>query len=268
MNLTATTHTLELVTSTANSTTWAVSWVDIDKSGASTVATPGSAQGTISSATTTTIVSAPAGSIYRTITGITILASDTQTLTVQKDVSATNYSVARGVLSANEALCYEDGAGWYTQNANGERKGIGATGAAGTNGGGTVLGSGTSIVDFGSSGSNHTTLTVTGQASIIAASLVFCWVKPEATVDHSADEHIAENIIVYASDIVAATGFTIHAKTGVEIISDTSYTRLGRFTGTGQDAGRGQAARNNLLGPGGKTPLLKGKWSVGWIYTQ
>lgn len=268
MNLTATTHALELVTSTAVSTTYTVSWLDVDKSGASTVATPGSAHGTVSSATDTTIVSAPGASVYRTIMSLSIVASGTQVVTVQKDVSGTEYPMSRGALAVNESLNYEDGNGWYVLNADGSRKGVGANGASGTNGGGTVLGSGTSIIDFGSQGSNHKTLVVTGQASILAGSLVMCWVKPEATVDHSADEHIAEDIIVYASDVVAGTGFTIHAKSGAEAISQPAYERLARFSGAGQDAGPGQAARNNAPTPGGKIPLLYGKWSVGWIYTQ
>lgn len=268
MNLTAATHALELVTSSANAVAWAVSWVDVDKSGASTAATPGSNQGVVSSATTTTIVAAPSASIYRAITGITIVATGgAQTAIVQKDVSATDYVLARGVLAVNEALCFEDGAGWYAQNANGERKGVGLTGAAGSNGSGTVLGSGTTIVDFGSAGSSHLTQAVTGQTAILAGSLVYCWVKPEATTDHSADEHVVESLRVFASDIVAGVGFTIHAINTSELISVRQEVRRARFSGTGQDAGPGQPPRQ-LVEWGGEAPLLFGKYSVGWFYTQ
>lgn len=268
MNLTATTHSIEIVTSTTAVTTFTASWLDVDKSGASTVATPGSNQGSIASATDTTAVAAPGASIYRTIMSMSIVAAGAQTIVIQKDVSGTEYPVTRAVLVADEALNYEDGAGWYVLDASGNRKGVGANGADGTDGGGTVLGSGTSTVDFGSGGSSHTTTVVTGQAAILAGSLVYCWIKPTATVDHSADEHIVEPIRVVASDIVAGVGFTLHAMNTSELVSDKTPIRLSRFLGTGRDAGAGRSAINNLPNPGGKTPLLYGTYTVGWLYTQ
>jgi hypothetical protein len=39
---------------------------------------------------------------------------------------------------------------------------------------------------------------------------VEAWIRPEATADHSADEHMLEPLEVYARDIVEGTGFTIH----------------------------------------------------------
>lgn len=268
MNLTATTHTLELVTTTAASTTYAVSWLDVDKSGASTVATPGSAEGTVAAATDTTIVAAPGASIYRTIMSLSIKVSGAQTVSVQKDVSGIEYPMTQAILVTNESLNYEDGNGWYVLDINGSRKGGGAAGANGTNGGGTVLGSGTSIVDFGSGGSLHTTVVVTGQAAILPGSLVYCWVKPEATGTHSADEHIVESIRVLPSDIVAGVGFTLHALSSSELVSEKTPIRAARFLGAGQDAGPGQSARNNLPNPGGKTPLLYNTYNIGWLYTQ
>jgi len=269
VNLTATTHSVELVTSSANALSWVVSWTDIDKTGA-TIATPGSAQGSVAAATTTTIVAAPgSATIYRIVTGLSLLASGgAQTVTVQKDVAGTDYPAGRAVLAVNEAFCFEDADGWYSLTALGERKGFGPQGTPGINGGGTVLGSGTSIVNFGTGGSSHTTLVVTGLPLVGASSLVYPWVKPEATLDHSADEHVAENLRVYAANIVAGTGFTLHAVAGTEVISTPTYLRQARFSGTGQDFGPGQAARNNLATQGGKAPLLFGRWSVGWIFTQ
>ncbi len=272
MNLTATTQSLELVTSSAFAVTWAVSWTDIDKTGV-TIATPGSNQGTVSAVTTTIIVPPPASAtIYRIVTGITLLATGgAQTVAVQKDVAGTDYPVARAVLAINEALCFEDADGWYSLTALGERKGAGTPGAPGTpgiNGGGTVLGSGTSIVNFGSGGSSHTTLNVIGQPAILAGSLVYAWVKPEATLDHSAEEHVVEDIRVYAASIIAGVGFTIHAVAGNEIISASTEARLARFSGVGQDAGPGQRQRGPQPAPGGLANLVFGRWSVGWLYTQ
>lgn len=73
---------------------------------------------------------------------------------------------------------------------------------------------GTAVLNFGAHpGSTHASVAVTGQAGIVAGSLVEAWVRPEATADHSADEHTVEQFRVVARDIVAGTGFTIH---GVE----------------------------------------------------
>ena len=271
MNLTATTHTLELVTSAATAVVYAVSWTDIDKSGASTVATPGSAQGSIAAATTTTIVSAPGASIYRVVTSLAVKATGgAQTVTAQKDVSGTNYPLPSASLATDESLHYEDANGWYVLDATGSRKGVGATGAAGTDGGGTILGSGTSIIDFGSGGASHATLAVTGQTAILAGSLVYCWLKPEATADHSADEHLVETIKVFASDVTAGVGFTLHALNTSEAVAPDIplESLLGRFSGTGAASGPGQTPGNNLPNRGGTGTLIRGKWSIGWMYTQ
>lgn len=270
MNLTATTHSLELVTSAATAVVYSASWTDIDKSGASTVATPGSAQGSIAAATTTTIVAAPGASIYRVITSLSVKATGgAQTVTPQRDVSGTNYPMPGASLAGDESLCYEDAHGWYVLDATGARKGVGATGAAGTNGGGTVLGSGTAIVDFGS-GAPMATVTVTGQAAILAGSLVYCWVKPEATTDHSAGEHIVEDIKVVAADIVAGVGFTIYALSPGPLTTPelSPLSLLGRSSGTGQALGKGQADRGLYAPVPGRAAVLTGKWSVGWFYTQ
>ena len=271
MNLTATTHALELVTAAATAVVYSVSWTDIDKSGASTVATPGSAQGSISSATTTTIVSAPGASIYRVVTSLSVKATGgAQAVSVQKDVSGTNYPLPTASLATDESLHYEDAHGWYVLDATGSRKGVGATGADGVDGGGTILGSGTSIIDFGSGGASHATLAVTGQAAILSGSLVYCWIKPEATADHSADEHLVETIKVFASNVTAGVGFTLHALNTSDAVEPDipSWALLGRSSGTGGVPGPGQAARKNLPNRGGKGTLIRGQWSVGWMYTQ
>ena len=75
--------------------------------------------------------------------------------------------------------------------------------------------SGTTTVDFGAfPGKTDTTLAITGQAAIVAGSLVGAWIRPVATADHSADEHRVENLLVVADTIVAGTGFTIFARCG------------------------------------------------------
>jgi hypothetical protein len=72
--------------------------------------------------------------------------------------------------------------------------------------------SGTTTLNFGAfPGASDTSVAVTGQASIIAGSLVEAWISPAAdTADHSVDEQRVEQIKVNAGNIVAGTGFTIY----------------------------------------------------------
>lgn len=135
MNLTATTHSLELVTASAVTTDYVVSYVDIDKSG-STSTTPGSAQGNVSTATDTTMVAAPSASVYRIIKGITVRnahGSSVQTVTVQKDVNGTEYPMFTAVLAAGEAMIYTADIGWETFDAQGRRRAIQTVAANVTN---------------------------------------------------------------------------------------------------------------------------------------
>jgi hypothetical protein len=69
---------------------------------------------------------------------------------------------------------------------------------------------GTATLDFGAfPGKTDTTVSVTGQTSIVAGSAVEAWIRPVDTTEHSADEHVLETLRVTARDIVAGTGFTI-----------------------------------------------------------
>ena len=78
-------------------------------------------------------------------------------------------------------------------------------------GGGTY---GVATIDFGAlPGKSDATLAVTGQAGIVAGSAVVATIRPTATAEHSADEHAIEEIDICAGNIVAATGFTVYAKT-------------------------------------------------------
>lgn len=79
---------------------------------------------------------------------------------------------------------------------------------------------GTATLNFGTfPGSTDTSVTVTGQTTILADSAVEAYIRPVATATHSADEHFAESIQVMAGNVVAGTGFTIYGRT-------TDKTRL------------------------------------------
>ena len=114
----------------------------------------------------------------------------------------------------------------------------GPAGAAGAPGVGSTN-NGSTTINFGAfPGSSDASVAVTGQAGIIAGSTVNAWLRPVATADHSADEHIFETIKVYAGNIVAGTGFTIYAKN-----SNT------------------QTASN------GGASLIYGQWTVSWSWS-
>lgn len=77
---------------------------------------------------------------------------------------------------------------------------------------------GTATLDFGAfPGKSDASVAVTGQAAIVSGSLVEAWIRPVATADHTADEHMVETLKVFAADIVAATGFTIYGFNTSEI---------------------------------------------------
>ena len=55
--------------------------------------------------------------------------------------------------------------------------------------------SSTTLLDFGSHpGAYQANVAVTGQASIIAGSLVEAWLYPVATADHSVDEQLLDSV--------------------------------------------------------------------------
>lgn len=73
------------------------------------------------------------------------------------------------------------------------------------------MATGTATLDFGAlPGKMDTTVAVTGQASIVAGTLVEAWLRPVATADHNPDEYLIEELSVKAATIVAGTGFTIY----------------------------------------------------------
>jgi hypothetical protein len=119
--LAATSEILEVVSSSTSALHVVAAWVDITTS----TFTPDSTETSISSATTTTVVAAPGSSTQRQVKAITIrnTGAAANTITVQKDVSATNYEMTPDVtLAAGESLCYGEQAGWYVLDAYGRRK--------------------------------------------------------------------------------------------------------------------------------------------------
>jgi hypothetical protein len=137
-------------------------------------------------------------------------------------------------------------------------------------GGGGGANVGTATVDFGPfPGSSDATVAVTGQASIVAGSVVQAWLRPVATADHSADEHMLETIRVHASSIVPGTGFTINAFNAGTINEPDvdAVSRDGVSQQTGRPGGRGQQDVPASAKAGAKGTRLYGLWSVAWQWS-
>jgi hypothetical protein len=84
--------------------------------------TPGNQAAAITSATTTTIVSSPASSTYRTIRFLAIRnhhATTSNTVTVQFYNGSTAYEIHEVTLAAGELLSYDEANGWQYINAQG-----------------------------------------------------------------------------------------------------------------------------------------------------
>ena len=117
--LKATTESLKVVTSSTANIDYSVSWVDVT----TTAFTPSTSEGKISTATSTTLLSAPAGSTQRQVKLITITnthASASNTVTVQKDISGTTYQLTPATtLLAGEVLSYLDKKSWRVYSASG-----------------------------------------------------------------------------------------------------------------------------------------------------
>jgi hypothetical protein len=69
---------------------------------------------------------------------------------------------------------------------------------------------GSVTVDFGT-GKIDTSLAVTGQGGIVSGSLVEAWLSGLSTSNNLTDAGFAEDMLVFAGDIVAGTGFTVYA---------------------------------------------------------
>ena len=120
IGLATTGSTLKLVTTTTADIDYTVTYYDVTSSGAGPSAT---SEGKITSATTTTIVSAPASSTTRVIKGIVISnihASNTNTVTLKKDISSTQYQETNTVtLLAGESYVYGTAIGWQKYSSGG-----------------------------------------------------------------------------------------------------------------------------------------------------
>ena len=127
-----------------------------------------------------------------------------------------------------------------------------------------MAGSGTATLNFGAfPGASDTSVAVTGQAGIVSGSLVEAWIRPEATADHSADEHMLETIKVFAHTIVAGTGFTISGFNTSEITEGLEQGGAGRAA----SAAPGGESQDGNPRYGGMGTRIYGTFKVAWAWT-
>jgi len=126
--------------------------------------------------------------------------------------------------------------------------------------GSSSINTGTTTINFGAfPGSSDTSVTVTGQTTILGTSVVQAWMYPTATADHSADEHLLETIKVMAGNVVAGTGFTIYAANTSQLNEPLETAGISTF--------RSAAATvygNSNPSVGGEGTLIYGSWTVAW----
>lgn len=87
------------------------------------------------------------------------------------------------------------------------------------------MATGTALLNFGAfPGAADASVPVTGQGAIAAGSLVEAWVRPEATAEHTHDEHVIDPPRIVAGNIQAGTGFTIYGFTANHVRHFGRYT--------------------------------------------
>lgn len=116
------TDALELVTSAAGSIDYNCSWANVT---ATALTTPGTTKGNVNTATTTTVIAAPSASNFRHVRACSFHNASTttaNTLTVQRDVSATNRLMWTGTLAAQETVILDETGLFTVYTSVGTRK--------------------------------------------------------------------------------------------------------------------------------------------------
>lgn len=127
--------------------------------------------------------------------------------------------------------------------------GVATVTIAGGGGGGGSTVAGQSTIDFGAFPGASDTSLVVSSASIAAGSRITLSIAAVATSDHSADEHVCEEIDVFPSSPNAGVGFTIYAR------------------GRGQTMGPDLPYRRGQAGADAGNCRRYGQWTVNWSYT-
>ena len=115
------TDSLQIVTSADVNLEYNVAYADHTSSGVTAVDTAGS----ISTATTTTVISASGAGVTRQVRGISVLNTTTfspVTMTFQIDVSGTDTVIFKCILNAGESINFTEGRGWHSISDRGRTR--------------------------------------------------------------------------------------------------------------------------------------------------
>lgn len=128
---------------------------------------------------------------------------------------------------------------------------------------------GTTTVNFGAMpGTDLATVTVTGQAGIVAGSSVEAWMFPKGTADHSVDEQVVEPIDCTVTAITAGTGFTVTCtprNDGHAHVQQPPTSAGGAAPAHGRRANAASAAGQEYAGVS-PTGLRYGLYDVAWVW--
>lgn len=195
-------------------------------------------------ANTSGVSAAPTATAFSALTGLgsALKWTTARTLSFTGDVTGSgsvdgSADVATGLTIANQAVTYAK-----MQNVSAASRVLGRGSASsgspqelslgsGLEISGTTLQSGSSgvaTVDFGTGNSNASV--AIADAGVTANSVIIATILAKATSDHTADEHIAEDMDVMAGGISVGVGFSIYARTGNVALRgawNVAYHRMG-----------------------------------------
>lgn len=132
------------------------------------------------------------------------------------------------------------------------------------------MATGTTTIDFGAfPGASDASIAVTGQTSILSGSLVEAWLRPVATADHTADEHMLETIKVVAGNISAGVGFTIYALNTSQINEPAVLQHdANSYYDTSTSVQSLKTAQPGIIADsGGLGTRIWGTWTVAWAWS-
>lgn len=120
MRLTATTHSIELITSAAGSIAWHAVFNNLTATDSAAL----DGQGNITTATTTSIVAAPAASEQRDVMNLQVrnYGAASNGITIQKNVSGTLHALFKATLAAGETIQFSANKGFEVLDAQGRTK--------------------------------------------------------------------------------------------------------------------------------------------------
>lgn len=122
---------------------------------------------------------------------------------------------------------------------------------------GATITAGTTLLDFGAfPGASDAKIDVSFPG-IVAGSMLLVRINPTATADHTADEHLVEELEVFAGNIQAGVGFTVYGIHRPAV--QPGFGNAGMAAGLLSGVGRGDPTVH------GQGTRVYGKWSVAYV---